>query len=92
MWFTGGTPSAGTVAGVYVVSVCVVLVAVVLLGLVLARLAGPARRFTAVQGAATKEIDDQVRMLIARLAALRVRLAERRAPTSALDAGKESVS
>lgn len=63
----------------YVGSVVVVLLAVA--GLVLAawRLAGPARRFAVVRGAATTDIGDRIRMLTARAAALRVRMQQRRA-------------
>lgn len=63
----------------YLVSILVVLAAVVLLGVVAFRLAGPARRLAVVRSAAVEDIDDRVRMLVARVAALRVRLAQRRA-------------
>lgn len=60
-------------------SVVVVLAALLLLGLVAWRLAGPARRLGAVGGAAAEDIGDRVGMLRARVAALQVRLDQRRA-------------
>lgn len=63
----------------YVASVVLVLLALVLLGLLAGRIAGPARRFAVVRGEATTDINDRIRMLTARVAALRVRLQERRA-------------
>ena len=65
MWFLG--------------SVVLVVLALVGLGLAVGRIAGPARRFTVVRAEVATDIGDRSRMLVARLAALRVRIAERRA-------------
>ncbi|PVZ03403.1 bacteriophage holin [Actinomycetospora cinnamomea] len=63
----------------YLWSVVAVVAALVGLGLTVAALLGPVRRFSTVAGVARQQIGDEVGMLKARVAALRVRLAQRRA-------------
>ncbi|MEJ2864599.1 hypothetical protein [Actinomycetospora flava] len=63
----------------YLLSVVVVLVALVGLGLVVAALLGPVKRFVLVSGVAREQIGQDVGLITARVAALKVRLAERRA-------------
>ena len=63
----------------YLWSVVAVVTALVGLGLVVGALLGPVRRLSAVAGLARRQIGDEVGMLGARVAALRVRLAQRRA-------------
>ncbi|MEJ2887575.1 hypothetical protein [Actinomycetospora aeridis] len=63
----------------YLWSVVVVLVALVGLGLVVGALLGPVKRFVLVSGVAREQIGRDTGLITARLAALKVRLAERRA-------------
>ena len=63
----------------YLWSVVAVVVALVVLGLAVAALLGPVKRFGVVAGAAREQLGRDVGLVTARMAALRVRLAERRA-------------
>jgi hypothetical protein len=63
----------------YLWSVVAVLAALVGLGLVGGSLLGPVKRLGLVAGAAREQIGQDTGLLKARVAALRVRLAERRA-------------
>lgn len=63
----------------YLWSVVAVVAALVGLGLLVVAALGPVRRFTTVADAAGRQIGDEVGMLKARVAALRIRLAQRRA-------------
>ena len=63
----------------YLWSVVLVLVALVGLGLVGAALLGPVRRFGVVAGAAREQLGQDAGLISARVAALKVRIAERRA-------------
>lgn len=62
----------------YLWSVVAAVVAVLVLGALAATLAGPARRLRTVQAEAVASIRDGVGLVSARVAALKVRLAERR--------------
>jgi hypothetical protein len=63
----------------YLWSVVVVLAALVGLGLVVAALLGPVKRLGVVAGAARDRIGRDAGLVTARVAALKVRIAERRA-------------
>lgn len=63
----------------YLWSVVAVLVALIALGLVVAALLGPVKRFGVVAGVAREQLGRDVGLITARVAALKVRLAERRA-------------
>lgn len=63
----------------YLWSVIVVLVALVGLGLAVAALLGPVKRFGVVAGVAREQLGRDAGLISARVAALKVRLAERRA-------------
>ncbi|GLZ43890.1 hypothetical protein Acsp06_00750 [Actinomycetospora sp. NBRC 106375] len=63
----------------YLWSVIVVLVALVGLGLAVAALLGPVKRFGVVAGVAREQLGRDAGLINARVAALKVRLAERRA-------------
>jgi len=63
----------------YLWSIVAVVAAVTGLGLVVVALLGPVKRFGLVAGVAREQIGREVGMIRARSAALRVRLAERRA-------------
>ncbi len=63
----------------YLWSVVAVVVALVGLGLLVGASLGPVRRLSTVAGLASRQLGDEVGMLKARVAALRVRLAQRRA-------------
>ncbi|GAA4926582.1 hypothetical protein EV188_10876 [Actinomycetospora succinea] len=62
----------------YLWSVVVVLAGLVGLGLVVVGLLGPVRRFGVVAGVAREQLGRDVGLINARVAALKVRLAERR--------------
>ncbi|WP_433781052.1 bacteriophage holin [Actinomycetospora sp. CA-101289] len=62
----------------YLWSVVVVVVALVALGLLVVSALRPAQRLSTVAALAGRQMGDEVGMLKARLAALRVRLAQRR--------------
>jgi hypothetical protein len=62
----------------YLWSVVAVVAALVALGLLVGASLRPARRLSTVAGLASRQMGDEVGMLKARLAALRVRLAQRR--------------
>ncbi|HWN27380.1 MAG TPA: hypothetical protein VNP37_10500 [Actinomycetospora sp.] len=62
----------------YLWSVVAVVAALVALGLLVGASLRPAKRLSTVAGVAGREMGDEVGMLKARLAALRVRLAQRR--------------
>ena len=63
----------------YLWSVVAVLVALIALGLLVVALRGPVKRFGVVAGVAREAIDRDAGLVRARMAALKVRLAERRA-------------
>lgn len=63
----------------YLWSVVVVLAALVGLGFAVVALLGPVKRFGLVAGVAREQIAHDVGLINARVAALKVRLAERRA-------------
>ncbi|MDD7935885.1 hypothetical protein [Actinomycetospora straminea] len=63
----------------YLWSVVAVVAALVGMGLVVAALLGPVKRFGLVAGVAKEQIGRDVGLINARVAALKVRLAERRA-------------
>jgi len=62
----------------YLWSVVAVVIALVALGLLVGASLRPARRLSTVAAVAGRQMGDEVGMLKARLAALRVRLAQRR--------------
>ncbi len=62
----------------YLWSVVAVVAALVALGLLVGASLRPVKRLSAVAGLAGRQMGDEVGMLRARLAALRVRLAQRR--------------
>lgn len=67
----------------YLWSLVLVAVGLVLAGLLIGVALGPVKRFAVVSSAMRDEVTDKGGMLAARVAALRVRLAERRNPDAA---------
>jgi hypothetical protein len=63
----------------YLWSVVAVVAALVVLGVVVAALLGPVKRFGVVAGAAREQLGRDAGLVNARVAALKVRLADRRA-------------